>query len=106
MGRIKNGGKLPFTAFPMTTKECKKVKGCFRYCETRPNCPPEEATYMVTMETEKSNNKVEPNEVQFKIGGYLTNTKSNYIGIGLSRHYMMQNADIVVCLRNGNRIQS
>ena len=60
----------------MTIKECGKEKGCFRYCETRPKCPAEEAAYMVTIETENSNDKVDSNEALFKIGGYLTDTKT------------------------------
>ena len=60
----------------MTIKECYVSKGCFRYCETRPKCPAEEALYMVTIETEQSNDKLDQNEVLFKIGGYLSDKKT------------------------------
>ena len=60
----------------MAINECGKSKGCFRYCETRPQCPAEEAGYMLTIETENSNDKLNSNEALFKIGGYLTDTKT------------------------------
>ena len=62
----------------MELKGCGRDKGCFRYCEARPKCPAEEATYMVTIETENSNDKLGANEVLMKIGGYLNdNTTVN-----------------------------
>ena len=60
----------------MELKGCKTDKGCFRYCESRPNCPVEEAAYMVTIETENSNNDLDSNEVLIKIGGYLKDNKT------------------------------
>ena len=60
----------------MTLKGCGRDKGCFRYCKSRPKCPAEEAMYMLTIETEKSNDQLDPNEILVKIGGYLKNDKT------------------------------
>ena len=69
----------------MTIKECGSKKGCFRYCKTRPKCPAEEAVYMVTIETKNSNDEVDENEALFKIGGYLTDTKTVSKGQNIKR---------------------
>ena len=59
----------------MALEGCGKDKGCFRYCTTRPKCPAEEARYMLTIQTEKSNDKLDSNELLIQIGGYLKDTK-------------------------------
>ena len=75
----------------MTIKECGSKKGCFRYCKTRPKCPAEEAVYMVTIETENSNDQLESNEVQFKIGGYLTDNKTVTSNLNNTNNIFEQN---------------
>ena len=60
----------------MELNGCGRDKGCFRYCDTRPKCPAEEALYMIAIETEESNNNLEGNEVLMKIGGYLNENKT------------------------------
>jgi len=105
--RIKNRGEIPYKEFPMELNGCGRDKGCFRYCDTRPKCPPEEAKFMVAIETEDSNENLDGNEVLMKIGGYLNENKTNYIGVGLSRDsYRLKNSDVVACVRDGNSIQS
>ena len=60
----------------MELNGCGRDKGCFRYCDTRPKCPPEEAKFMVAIETEDSNENLDGNEVLMKIGGYLNENKT------------------------------
>jgi len=99
-------GNIPYKSFPMSVSDCGKTRGCFRSCATSPNCPPEEVDYVVTMDTQKSDKSIGPNEILFKIGGKLSNRRENYLGIGLGKdYYEMKNTDIVTCSRSGNRIE-
>ena len=60
----------------MELNGCGRDKGCFRYCNTRPKCPAEEAEYMIAIETEESNENLAANEVLMRIGGYLNENKT------------------------------
>ena len=60
----------------MELNGCGRDKGCFRYCNSRPKCPAEEAEYMIAIETEESNDNLASNEVLMRIGGYLNENKT------------------------------
>ena len=51
----------------MTVKDCGQTRGCFRSCQTDPNCPTDEVDYIVTVDTVKSDSSIGTNEILFKM---------------------------------------
>ncbi len=61
---------LVFALCQISLRGCGSRISCFRHCRTNPTCAPEDSEFMVSMTLDKDSN--EP-EINFRIGGYLTN---------------------------------